>query len=450
MSLAEALGGQPYSGRVCAAKGCRRAALNRVRAFLGSRVPNTIDVCTQHLLALEAAGELEDPVTCAVQTCPNTRAPNKRLCPSCQAVANELQIKIPPYGKLGEKSLLALKQIEAVAAARAKAPPEPVGVPAPTLERLKEDIAGALAVDDVDASVPHEWETLVDDVRETARARREAEAKLAELAAQRAEADDAPKGVSTDALGLRAPEQDEAASPPVALVCVACAHQHKGDLGDAGACLSCGSGDVVLVGDAHERELLTTRLMDRVKSLRRELAEEQAAHLDQTRDYAALRNGLRDVFGHGPDAPTPDKYLIARVKYLYPFAPPVGGGVAIPQGEDHVLAFDRATGWRKVPRGSVPPLPELPEEEPPSVTPTDVQGQGDDRPTYESYDVELCGHENLGRVRARRTPMGGLELEDGSLIGPAAIFRATRIQPPPPLPEPAQGRVPYQDDSIPF
>lgn len=223
------------------------------------------------------------------------------------------------------------------------------------------------------------------------------------------------------------------------LVCVACAHQHKGDLGDAGACLSCGSGDVVLVGDAHERELLTTRLMDRVKSLRRELAEEQAAHLDQTRDYAALRNGLRDVFGHGPDAPTPDKYLIARVKYLYPFAPPVGGGVAIPQGEDHVLAFDRATGWRKVPRGSVPPLPELPEEEPPSVTPTDVQGQGDDRPTYESYDVELCGHENLGRVRARRTPMGGLELEDGSLIGPAAIFRATRIQPPPPLPEPAPG-----------
>lgn len=66
-------------------------------------------------------------------------------------------------------------------------------------------------------------------------------------------------------------------------------------------------------------------------------------------------------------------------------------------------------------------------------------------PAWRRYRVSLCGHVALGEVEARRTASEGLELRDGTLIGPAAIFQAIPVVEPPPLPRPAVGLVVMRD-----
>lgn len=230
------------------------------------------------------------------------------------------------------------------------------------------------------------------------------------------------------------------------------------------------AGRVEALWDIHHGQELAT--------LRQQLAEESDEHRETSQELVALRKALRVVIGSKVSETADDDVLAHEVEMLALEAERLkelrealdlllsDSDELVRVSVEDVVLLDRIKGrlnagdelrqnlrrqLGRLDRGDTDeelmlyvchePGYEVPTSDPVvgSVGELAIQVAEPLWPLWLTYDVQLCGHVSLGCVEARQTASGGLELRDGSLIGPAAIFRAQVIQAPPPLPEPALG-----------
>lgn len=376
--LAADPGYTPRPSEPCAGKGCRNRPSHTVRARLGSRVPSTLRVCSEHYALLEEAGELESPMPkspplsiCLVPRCDNPRAV-RGLCADHAA-----QVKEWPPGTNRVSSAFAM------------------------------DLAEARIIDP--SAVP-----------------------LGETAGQAEPAPVEPE---------RAP-----VVPPVVVPTTAPAMPHLPSV-RVGMDRAADAMARALRGEAWSPDDLSGELVEVLRDL------------DRAHDKAHLR-GMKD--GHLRAAQALQDLLAGQGCDLTPLLPELQAALArlsLHLHEEHAARAALIDALNLGPPSASHVPGDTPIEEVVSIIRARAVALHDERqqrvalaervreletqrppePAWTRYRLSLCGHVALGEVEARRIEGGGLELRDGTLIGPAAIFQAVPVVEPPPLPEPSVG-----------